>query len=205
MIHKVLTKIFSRESSKGYFFGVLASLSFSLVAMTIKLAKDIPSATIIFSRALISLFFLLPLFFKKKISFKVNKPLLLFMRVIIGLLGMFCFVTASKKLLLVDSVLLVNTSPLFIPLIVLFWLKEKIPLKRALILLVGFIGIMFILRPDFSFFNKTGLIGLASGLLIGSAFVMVRQLSKTEPVERILFLLLRGDYLILYLSINLHI
>ena len=167
--------------------GLMASFCYATLSLFIKLAKDIPTTFMIFSRSLFCLIFLYSIVAnKQKFSLKTQKPLLHFLRVFLGLCGMFCIFVASKKLHLVNAMLLMNTSPLFIPIVIYIWFKKKIPNDRVFALIIGFIGISLILKPTSTVFQYYSLIGLLAGLLFAVAFVMMRTLSKTEPIERML-------------------
>ncbi len=54
-------------------------------------------------------------------------------------------------------------------------------------LVLGFLGVIFVLKPKFDFANTAGYIALNAGLLSSIAFAAVNRLSKTEPMLRILF------------------
>jgi drug/metabolite transporter (DMT)-like permease len=55
------------------------------------------------------------------------------------------------------------------------------------VLLLGFVGLLFILRPGIGVFEPAALVGLASAALASIAQVGVRRLTRTEPVTRIVF------------------
>ncbi len=191
------SSIMKKNEIIGFFYGIVASLCYATMALFTKLASSVPTATIVFIRSTLSLLFLCVFFvIPKKVNLKTNKMHMHIARCAIGLIGMYCFIYSSKQLNLVDSVLLVNTSPLFIPIVVLIWFKTKIPFNRVLALVIGFLGVIAILKPSFTFFKPIGLVGLASGLFIGTAFVIVRRMSKTEPVERMLFYFFTGSILL---------
>jgi drug/metabolite transporter (DMT)-like permease len=72
------------------------------------------------------------------------------------------------------------------PLVIFFWLKLIIPKRRLWALLVGFIGILAILRPGSGLTQVTLLIGLLGGLFSAFAQVGIRQLSKSESTGTIM-------------------
>jgi len=74
--------------------------------------------------------------------------------------------------------LLNNTTPLFIPVITLLWLKIKIDEKIWWGILVGFVGIILILRPSAVGLIKEGdLYGLAAGIFLAIAYVALKILT----------------------------
>lgn len=95
---------------------------------------------------------------------------------------------AVRNTSLVNTVLLSNTSPLFIPLIIWVWRKIHIGYKLWLGLIVGFIGIGFILKPDIHLLKNLGAFyALSSAFCFSISMIAMRRLIKTEPVHTILF------------------
>jgi len=172
---------------KGIFFAVLAALFLALMGFFVKRTPDVPNQTLVFFRNLFSLIVLLPFLFTKGFSFRTKHPMLHLSRAFFGLFGIYCLFYTLKKLELTHSIMLLNTVPLFIPLIVYFWLNFKIPKKRMLSLLVGFIGILFILKPDVGEVNAASLVGIVGAMSAAIALVSLRLLSKTEDPRLILF------------------
>ena len=110
------------------------------------------------------------------------------MRDLSGLAALYCFFYATEKIPLVNATTLASTAPLFIPFIVLFHHKLVIPKKRMLGLLIGFIGVVTIVKPTgASAAVPAEWIGLLSGLLAAVAYVYIRKLSKVESTFSILF------------------
>lgn len=111
--------------------------------------------------------------------------------IIRGVSGMLAFTfysIAVTKIPLVNAVLLNNTTPLFIPIITLLWLKINIDEKIWWGISIGFIGIIFILDPTEKGFLKTGdLIGLASGISLAIGYVALRVLSKSDSFIAVVF------------------
>lgn len=106
-----------------------------------------------------------------------------------GWISFFAFYQALGSIPLVDATLLRNTAPLFVPLIIWLWAGVFVPSNRWPSLIVGFIGIAIILRPQGSGngFEPAYLIGLASGLLLAVSMVGTRLLSQHETSGKIMF------------------
>ncbi|MDQ3021443.1 MAG: DMT family transporter [Bacteroidota bacterium] len=107
----------------------------------------------------------------------------------IGGVAAFAFtVIAISKIPLVDASLLNNTAPLFIPMITLIWLRTKIDKKIWWGILIGFVGIIFILDPkEDDLLNSGDLYGIAAGISLAIAYVALGVLTKTESFISILF------------------
>ncbi len=176
-----------KKETLGYLLGIFAAFFYSLLAVFVKIAEDVNIETLVFFRNLISILFLLPLLYKNKFQIQTERLSLHFFRSIIGLVGLYTFFYAIKNLPIMNAVLLSNTTPLFVPLVVLVWLKLKIPKRRIFALFLGFLGVFFVLNPKVDFPLVPSLIGFSNGLFIATAMVSIRQLSKTEKTEVILF------------------
>lgn len=170
----------------GFLFGLLTALSLSLNAIFIRWAESVPIPVIIFIRFSVMLLFLLPSIVQKKVQIRQKNIKKHLIRAFSGLIAMYCFFYSIDALPLVDAMTIFNTAPLFLPLIVLVWLKLIIPKMRVLAVVIGFVGILVILRPG----SDVNLLGAAIGLMGGffNAFAQlgIRQLSKVESTQTIL-------------------
>lgn len=111
-----------------------------------------------------------------------------FIRGISGIVAFTFFVIAVSEIPLVNANLLNNTAPLFIPIITILWLKNKIDKRIWWGVFIGFVGIVFILDPtDGNFFEMGDMVGICSGITLAVAFVTLGILTKTESFVTILF------------------
>ncbi len=108
-----------------------------------------------------------------------------------GLAGMLSQVLgfyALSKMPLLNVVLLTNAAPLFIPLVALAWLKERVSAATWVSLAVGFVGVVLILDPSPRLLrDPAAVVALAAAACSAVALVTVNKLSATEPTPRILF------------------
>ena len=104
-----------------------------------------------------------------------------------GLASMYCYFYAIARIGLSEAILLNYSLPLFMPLIARAWLREEIPPRLWRALLLGFLGILLILRPGLAVFRPAALAALVAAVLAALAQVGVRRLTQTEPITRIVF------------------
>ena len=117
-----------------------------------------------------------------------KRPGLHVFRSLAGSVCQLLFFFAVQKMPLMDSVLLSNAAPLFIPLIVWVWLKKSVQPAVWGSLLIGLVGICLIIRPGPEMFsNPAALVALAAAVFSALALVSTNLLSETEPPLRILF------------------
>jgi drug/metabolite transporter (DMT)-like permease len=97
------------------------------------------------------------------------------------------FFMAVRSIPLLDSVLLSNSAPLFIPLVVYVWFHKTVRPVVWVSLLIGLAGIVMIFKPGPQLFqNPASLLALTAGVLSAVALVATNKLTETEPPARIL-------------------
>lgn len=175
---------------KAISFMVSAYFSITLMNVFVKTASQtIPASETLFSRFLIGLLFLLPFVIKDR-DFKVDTRQwkFLILRNAAGVSNMLINFYVVKFLPLSIAVLLMNTSALFIPILLLFF-HQKTPLNVLLCSLIGFLGVSIILLT-----NHNGnvdpiyvLIGLSGAVLAGMAFIGLQELNKYNTPKNIIF------------------
>lgn len=168
---------------------VLAFLSIAIMSALGKAAAQVSTGTLVFFQNFISLLLFLPWALRQGLpELKTARIGLHIVRAVGGLLSQVLMFAAVKKMPLMDAVLLTNSAPLFIPLITWAWLKEKISGIVAASLLIGFVGIMLILKPGESLLqNPAALLATSAAVFSAFALVTVNRLSSTESTRRILF------------------
>jgi drug/metabolite transporter (DMT)-like permease len=148
------------------------------------------SITIIFFlQFAIGLIVLFPIvFLYRPISIKTERIGLQILRGIAGGAGTFCLFFAIKMISMTTAVLLVYASPLWMILISYLFLKEHINLRMWIGVIIGFIGIAFILDPRHdNLFSIGTIIAIIGGIIMAFALILIRELKKTEPTRRIVF------------------
>jgi len=170
----------------GFLYGILAALSSTISALLIKWTQEVPNTTMVFARFFIALLFFLPYLIRHRAEihfFQAPKHLI---RGLAGLGSMYCFFYSIEHLPLVTAITISNTFALFIPVVIFFWLRMRIPNMRVWAVVVGFLGVVLILRPEKAISEWADLTGLLGAVLSAIALVGIRQLSKVEPAETIM-------------------
>lgn len=98
-----------------------------------------------------------------------------------GMGGFLLFITAARLVNLVNANVLLNTTPLFIPLLAWLVLKQRIPSNLWTALGIGFAGMVIVVQPNADVLDKPGdLLGLAAGLVCAVEFLTVKALDRSE-------------------------
>jgi drug/metabolite transporter (DMT)-like permease len=172
---------------------LVAGLLFAIMGGFVKLgASQFSSAELVFYR---SLFGLLTIYWVIRTRNRTPHPFATvhwrahLTRSVAGFIALLLFFHAIAELPLATAVTLNYTSPLFLALLLTFWQREKPHWPLLSALLLGFAGLILLLRPTLHADQLlTGLMGLGSGFLAGVAYFNLRQLGRLgEPDWRTVF------------------
>jgi drug/metabolite transporter (DMT)-like permease len=170
-------------------FALLSAAGFATMAACVRIASlELPESEVVFFRNFIGLLLLVPLAVREKLSLHTKRIGLHLFRASLGLTAMYLYFYAISHLPLADAVLLNYTSPLFVSLFAVIWLKEKLTRNRKLSSILGRAGVFCIFHPSSASASLAGLLGLFSGLSAGLALTSVKKLSDSEPGLRIVLL-----------------
>lgn len=174
---------------KGIVICLIAYFFVALIGVLKKsLITPIPLAQILFFQSSICLLLLLPDCIRKGITLIPRVRLSTYVvRIVTGLGCYLCLFTIIDYMPVSQAFLYQYSASLWIPFIGLVWLGHKCPRNLWYGILIGFIGIIFILRPSQGFLNQFALLGILCGLFQGISVVAIRKLSVTEKVHNILF------------------
>lgn len=106
----------------------------------------------------------------------------------IGLASMICGFTAVSMLPLTESTALSFASPLFMTALSALILKEVVGVHRWGAVLIGFIGVLIMVRPDPGHMASLGTVfALLGALGAAGAMIAIREIGRTEPGPTIVF------------------
>ncbi|HEX9802900.1 MAG TPA: DMT family transporter [Gammaproteobacteria bacterium] len=174
---------------QGALFILLSELMFASMGAAVKAASGLglSNEMLVFMRNLMGLFVIAPLLLRHGRG-ELRTPVypLHLLRAVLGLSAMYCFFYVLGRLPLADGMLLKMTSPIFMPLIALLWLGERVSHLALLAIPIGLVGVMLVLRPGGEL-SAVALLGVLGGMLAAFAKVTVRRLGRTESTTRVVF------------------
>jgi len=172
----------------GSLFVILGEVFFTTMGMIIKtLGENIPSYQLVFYRNVFAVIVLAPFLFRQRlIHVKTKRIGMHLIRSITGVMAMYCFFYALANIELANAMLLKLTGPIFIPIIAILWIHEKVSAKTYLGIALGFLGVIIFLNPTAEI-QIASIVGLIGGALAAAAKVSIRKMSDTEPTARIVF------------------
>ena len=172
------------KNQLGFLYMFLSVCTFSIMDLLVKWSSDYPTGEVLFFRGFFGLlptYFLIPKH-KLKTFYITVRPKEHLFRCLMGLMALIAIVVALRELPLAVVVSLSYAAPLFITVLSIFLLSEKVGIFRWLAVVIGFIGVIIIAEPGFKGMNYLYFLPLI--FCIGMAFVTItiRKLSSTEPI-----------------------
>ena len=150
------------------------------------LSESVDVYTITFMRNLFGLLAVLPLVLRNGPgSLKTKNLPLHLLRGVSGIFAMVLWFTALAKVEIATATALSFSAAIFGTIAAVLILHEQVRARRIAAIVVGFIGVMIVLRPAGSSFNPSALLVLASSLFWGFNLVIVKTLSSTEKTASI--------------------
>lgn len=172
----------SHQIGKGVAYLLLAWLMLTVVTTISRYAsQEQPIPNVLFFQKLFSALCVVPWILKQGTeSLKTKHFGLIAFRSVTGLLSFGFLFAAVKYTALVNAILLDNAAPLFIPLVVWFWVRVPIRALFWIPILLGFAGIACILKPGIGIINIGALFALGAALMDAMMMTSLRLLTSTE-------------------------
>jgi drug/metabolite transporter (DMT)-like permease len=170
---------------KGPLWMVWSCLVFVAAWGLIRLASEtIHPFSIVFFRTFFAVLAFLPFLIKYRVSVlrtkHINQHATRGILSLIATLGLFY---AVAKIPLADVVAISYGAPVFAAVGVVLILKEKVHWRRIVAIMIGFIGVMIVVRPGFREISP-GLIGAIIGsLAVAGSLVVIKSLSSKDRPE----------------------
>lgn len=175
----------------GAFLVTFSGLLLALMGFFSRLSTPYTSTGfIVFFQSLIAFILLVPIVIYKKVPLKTKRLPWLILRALTGTGAWLLLYQSIHLTSLTVGTLLTFSSPLLVPFVTHFILKNKIGAAVWLAVFVGFVGIVLVLNPfkeGQSIFNLGILLGVGSAVLMTITQFTLRVLSQTEETLTVLF------------------
>ena len=168
---------------------ISATMFGALMASSVKyLSNDLHPIIICFYRCLMGLILISPFIIKNNFRALKSKNIKLqFSRVIINIFSMIFWFSAIGIMQFEKAAALGFTTPLFTTILAIIILKEKIRFHRTAALLIGFLGIIIIVRPGYVPLELGAVFILASALSFSFVLIIIKKLSAIDSSQTIIF------------------
>lgn len=153
-----------------------------------ELTFSLPPFEILFFRHFFGLLFCLPwLLHAGPSALRTQRMPLYLFRTVVSVATGWSWIYAIAFIPLANAVALQFTLPLFVIILAVMLLGERVGIHRGLGTLAGFLGVMVILRPGIIEISFPALMALFSALTAAGSNICIKFLSRTEPANRIVF------------------
>jgi len=168
---------------RGALWLLLSATCFTFMAVLAKiLGERLDSLQLAFFRMFIALLVIVPFLVRAGMqSIKTHYPMLQLARGVVGSTAMMCGFYALVHLPLADALAYNFTKALFVVPLAYFVLSEPAGPRRIGAVLIGFVGVLVMLRPT-GVIDPAALVALAGALCVAMATIFVKLVIKDAPV-----------------------
>jgi drug/metabolite transporter (DMT)-like permease len=180
-------------SARGALWMLIAAVFFAGMAFLVRVAsKDVHPLEVVFFRNALALVFMLPWLARIGLSgLKTTRFGLHSVRSALGLTAMACWFTAMAYMPLAEATALGFTAPIFSAIGAALLLGEVVRARRWIAIMVGFMGMLIIVRPGSEAISIPALLAISSALFVAASSLCIKSLSRTEaPNTMVLYMAL---------------
>ena len=166
----------------AFIYKSISVLFFVLMSVCIKATGDnLPLFEVVFFRSFFALIplFLVIFYFNLKIT-SINNYKLHFFRGLVGIVAMSLFFISLRYVPLIEMQTISYSSVFFISILSIFFLGEKIGYRRVIAIIVGFIGVVIILKPDVNLFSNYSVLPLLASIFLSMAVIILKKILLTN-------------------------
>jgi len=182
-------------TSYGIMLRAAAALSFSLMYALMKWAatmEPVSAGEMVFYRSIFGLPVVLFWVLNSGgglAAISTRRPMVHVWRCALGVTGILLIFQGLRLLPLADATTIGFTAPIFATLLSIVFLKEKVGRHRWTAVILGFVGVLVLVRPGAEGAPPLGglLFALGGAFVAASVTVTLRQLGKTEKATAIVF------------------
>lgn len=149
------------------------------------MSQGYASEQVVWARTVSHLVFVLALFLPKRglSILRTRRPGVQFLRSCMLITSTFLFFSAIKFVPIAKAASISFTAPLIVVLLSGPMLGEKVTLSRILAVLVGFVGVLVVIRPGFEVFQWASLLIVGSASCYAVYQVLTRRVAGTDSPE----------------------
>ncbi|MBX7145781.1 MAG: DMT family transporter [Alphaproteobacteria bacterium] len=179
------------KPSKGIIFMVLSVIFFSCMDVVIKwISQYYPTGQIVFCRNFFAFIPISVLFFRSDIFslLKASQWKNHLLRSLYGVISMVGFFAGLSFLPLAEATAFGLSGPIFLTVLSIPLLQEKVGIRRWMAVIIGFVGVLIMTRFwDIESLRLTLLLPIMGAFFYALAMIAIRKLTATEPPQRIVF------------------
>ena len=164
------------------FLSLIGTGTAAIMVSGIKLlSQDLNPFIIAFYRCLFGVIIMLPfMIYNYPEAWKTHNIKLQFVRSAINVYSMISWFTAIGTLQLEKAAAIGFTTPLFTTILAIIFLGEVIRIQRITALIVGFIGILVVIRPGYIPFESGAIWLLSAAITFSIVIIIVKKLTEKD-------------------------
>ena len=164
------------------FLSLIGTGTAAIMVSGIKLlSQDLNPFMIAFYRCLFGVIIMLPfMIYNYPEAWKTHNIKLQFVRSAINVYSMISWFTAIGTLQLEKAAAIGFTTPLFTTILAIIFLGEVIRIQRITALIIGFIGILVVIRPGYIPFESGALWLLSAAITFSIVIIIVKKLTEKD-------------------------
>jgi drug/metabolite transporter (DMT)-like permease len=172
----------NQNSARAMLWMGIAVLSFSLMAVAVReLLQAMGVLEILFLRTLVTLVMVVALIPRVGVApLRTRRFPAHLARALMHLGGQFCWMYAIGALTLATVFAIEFTMPVWVALLAVLFLRERMNRGRLVALACGLAGIALILRPGLGAFHPAALVMVLGSLFYAGNMIMTKRLSATD-------------------------
>lgn len=173
---------------RGSIIILIASLISVLMSSLIKhVGQTIPVIEILLVRQILVLIIISPVIFRNRATvFKSSIYGMHFLRASLSIIAMYLGFSAVVNMPLAEVTAISFARILFTTILAIIFLSEVIGIRRWTSIIIGFVGVLVIIRPDPDNFNIYALMAITSALFVSAVQIILRKLSQIDNPSTIL-------------------
>ena len=195
------------DLQRGIMYMVIASFSFALTGACARyLRSDINPIELVLFRNIIGVGFIVYSLIQKPADALGGKIGLLIFRGVIGTLALYTFFYGISKIGLAIAITYQQSYPVFLSVMAIFLLGEKLIFREWTAIIIGFVGICLIFLPSVDSSQLTlkhHLLGISNAVMTGMAYMSIRGLSKYYDQRTIILSFMLSGIILPVISLSL--
>lgn len=166
------------QKTQGILYIITAAFFFACMSFFVKKAGDLPTMQKGFFRNAVAMVIALIMLAKSDEGMRIKKGSIpaLVMRSVCGTIGLICNFYAIDHMNISDANMLNKLAPFFAIIMSVFILKEKASRFEWSMVIIAFIGALFVVKPSFNIACMPAVLAAVGGLGAGTAYTFVRKL-----------------------------
>jgi drug/metabolite transporter (DMT)-like permease len=173
---------------RGSIIILIASLVSVIMSSLIKhVGQTIPVIEILFFRQVLVLMIISPVIFRNRATvFKSSIYGMHFLRATLSIFAMYLGFSAVVNMPLAEVTAISFARILFTTILAIIFLNEVIGIRRWSSIVIGFIGVLVVIRPDPDNINIYALMAVVSALFVSAVQIILRKISQIDKPSTIL-------------------